>query len=49
MAARRLHCTHCGQTFVSSDTDTCSLCRKSGGLIDPADHPAVPGGIEQKQ
>jgi hypothetical protein len=38
--SRRRHCIHCGQTFISSDTETCSLCRKSGGLID-ADAAAI--------
>ena|SRR5437868_4147195 len=39
--SRRWHCIHCGQTFVSSDTDQCSLCRKPGGLVDPMDQAAI--------
>jgi hypothetical protein len=41
-ASRRWHCIHCGQTFISSDTDTCLLCRKPGGLLDPMDQAAIP-------
>lgn len=33
---RRVHCTFCKQTFVTSDTEECPLCRKTGGLVDPA-------------
>jgi hypothetical protein len=34
--SKQWHCTYCGQTYVGSTTETCSLCNKSGGLVDPA-------------
>jgi hypothetical protein len=35
MPSRQVYCTHCTQTFYCTDADTCSLCGKSGGLVDP--------------
>jgi hypothetical protein len=32
---RKLHCTHCEQTFSTTDMDRCSLCGKSGGMVSP--------------
>jgi hypothetical protein len=49
MASRRWYCIHCGQVFVSSDIDTCSLCRKSGGLVDPEDPTALRDLVRKKQ
>jgi hypothetical protein len=49
MPSRRWYCIHCGQTFVSSDSDTCSLCRKSGGLVDPDAPVALRDLVQKKQ
>ena len=49
MSSRRWYCIHCAQTFVSSDSDTCSLCRKSGGLVDPDDPTALRDLLQKKQ
>jgi hypothetical protein len=46
---RRLHCIHCGQTFLTADSDTCPLCRTSGGLVDPADPVALHDRVNRKQ
>lgn len=31
----RMHCRHCGQTYLTTSTDQCDLCRKTGGLVIP--------------
>jgi hypothetical protein len=33
--ARRVYCTFCEQTYFTEDVETCALCRKAGGLMDP--------------
>lgn len=46
--ARQVTCTFCGQTFFSSDADACSLCGKSGGLVDPMSPEALAGLVAKK-
>jgi ABC-type phosphate transport system substrate-binding protein len=49
MVLSRWYCIHCGQTFVSSDIDTCSLCQRPGGLVDPKDAPKTRSLVEKKE
>jgi hypothetical protein len=49
MSSRQWYCTECGQTFISSDASSCSLCRKSGGLIDAEDPIALRDFMQKKQ
>ena len=47
--ARRIYCTFCGQTYVSSDAEKCSLCNKSGGIVDPMAPEALADLVAKKQ
>lgn len=49
MPAQRVYCTFCGQTFVCSDLQTCSLCNKSGGLLDPMSPAALHDLADKKR
>src|SRR5262245_17801801 len=33
---RRVYCTFCEQRFLSTAVDTCPLCGRTGGLVDPS-------------
>jgi hypothetical protein len=46
---QRVHCTSCGQTFLSDTTERCPLCRHVGGLIDPDSPQAVEDLVVRKQ
>ena len=46
---KRVYCTFCGQTFVTDPTETCSLCRKVGGLVDPGSAAAMRDVVARKQ
>jgi hypothetical protein len=47
--SRRVYCTFCEQTFVSNDVEKCSLCQKTGGLIDPANPAAVADLVRKRK
>ena len=47
--ARRVYCTFCGQTFVSSDEETCTLCGKTGGIMDPMNPAALTDLVAKKR
>lgn len=32
---RSIYCLACGQTYISSSVDTCTLCGKNGSVVDP--------------
>lgn len=38
---RRVYCSFCEQTYLTSDLEKCSLCRKAGGLVDPSSPAAL--------
>ena len=44
---RRVYCRYCEQTYQTQDMERCSLCRKTGGLVDPMSPDAVPMKIEE--
>jgi hypothetical protein len=46
---RRVHCTNCGQTFLTDTTDRCPLCRKVGSLVDPESPAAVREEVSRKR
>jgi hypothetical protein len=46
---KRVHCTFCGQTFLTDTTDRCPLCRNVGGLVDPNSPTAVRDVVARKQ
>lgn len=45
----RKYCLHCKQTFVTDEVETCPLCRKSGGLMDPMSAEALQDLAAMKQ
>jgi len=43
----QVYCRYCEQTYQTDDMEKCSLCRKTGGLVDPLSPDAVPMKVEQ--
>lgn len=46
---KRVHCTFCGQTFHADTMERCSLCQKSGGIVDPASDEALVDVVTRKR
>jgi hypothetical protein len=46
-ALQRVHCRFCEQTYLSDNLACCSLCGKTGGLVDPATIPAETDLVRQ--
>jgi hypothetical protein len=40
---RRVHCRHCGQTFLSDDLEKCAACLRVGGISEPGKPTDRPG------
>jgi len=46
---RRVYCKFCEQTFITDELDRCSLCRKTGGLLDPMSPGALTDMVTKKR
>jgi hypothetical protein len=46
---KRVHCTFCGQTFLTDTTGRCPLCRNAGGLVAPDSPAAMLDVVTRKQ
>ena len=46
---RRVYCKFCEQTFLTDDLERCSLCRKTGGLLDPMSPTALTDLVTKKR
>jgi hypothetical protein len=47
--ARMVYCRFCDQTYLSTDLEKCSLCRKSGGVVDPMSPAALSDLVTKKR
>lgn len=46
---RRVYCAHCEQTILTAEVETCPLCRKTGGLLDPMSPAALEDIVAKKR
>lgn len=46
---KNVHCTACGQTFLTDTTEWCPLCRAAGTLVEPDSPAALKDFVTRKQ
>jgi hypothetical protein len=47
--SQRVYCLSCGQSFIQKGLEKCSLCGKTGTVLDPDDPVALRDVYEKKQ